>query len=169
VVLLVGASNCFAGGDARMGKIQELMKVQGLYEVAEQQRSHCEEQVQVYEDQFMKQVESQFPQHSERLSDDLLVAHKNFITGIRSALPSPEDVAASFGEYYGANLTDQDLDAILAFYKSPAGQKEVQANRLALPKWTRLLAEKHKALFDRALQSYLFEVKSAIAAERDRE
>ncbi len=45
--------------------------------------------------------------------------------------------------FYSENVTETDLDAILAYYRSPAGQKDVSASRAALGQVQRYMHEKH--------------------------
>jgi len=53
-----------------------------------------------------------------------------------------EEAARAWGRYYSENVTETDLDAILAYYRSPAGQKDVSASRAALGQVQRYMREK---------------------------
>lgn len=59
-----------------------------------------------------------------------------------------EDAARAWGRFYSESVTESDLDAILAYYRSPAGQADVSASRAAL----------------RQLQHYTVERRTAVAA-----
>jgi hypothetical protein len=54
-----------------------------------------------------------------------------------------EEAVRAWGRYYSENVTETDLDAILAYYQSPAGQKDVSASRVALGQVQRYMREKH--------------------------
>jgi len=53
-----------------------------------------------------------------------------------------EAAARAWGRFYSQNVSEGDLDAILAYYRSPAGQKDVSASRAALGEVQRYIAQK---------------------------
>jgi hypothetical protein len=53
-----------------------------------------------------------------------------------------EEAARAWGRFYSENVTEGDLDAILAYYRSPAGQTDVTASRAALGQVQRYMADK---------------------------
>jgi hypothetical protein len=53
-----------------------------------------------------------------------------------------EDAARAWGRFYSENVTERDLDAILAYYRSPAGQADVSASRAALGRIHSYIVEK---------------------------
>jgi hypothetical protein len=54
-----------------------------------------------------------------------------------------EEAVRAWGRLYSENVTETDLDAILAYYRSPAGQNDVSASRAAVGQVQRYLHEKH--------------------------
>ncbi len=54
-----------------------------------------------------------------------------------------EEAVRAWERFYSDNVTETDLDAILAYYRSPAGQKDVSASRAALGQVQRYMHEKH--------------------------
>src|SRR5882762_6503101 len=61
-----------------------------------------------------------------------------------------DDAVRTWGRLYSENLTDADLDAILAFYRSPVGQKDVSARAVASSQFQRYLVEKNTAVVNAA-------------------
>jgi hypothetical protein len=53
-----------------------------------------------------------------------------------------EEAARAWGRFYSQNVSERDLDAILAYYRSPAGQQDVSASRAALGEVQRYMAQK---------------------------
>jgi Uncharacterized protein conserved in bacteria (DUF2059) len=53
-----------------------------------------------------------------------------------------DDAVQAWGRFYLQGLTDQELDAILAFYRSAAGQKDLLASQAALPQLQQYLLDK---------------------------
>jgi hypothetical protein len=73
------------------------------------------------------------------------------LTGARQTLHQidgkfdQEDAARAWGRFYSENVTESDLDAILAYYRSPAGQADVSASRAALGRVQHYMGEKRSA------------------------
>ena len=53
-----------------------------------------------------------------------------------------EEAARAWGRFYSENVSEGDLDAILAYYRSPAGQKDVSASRAASGEVQKYIARK---------------------------
>src|SRR3954468_2352188 len=53
-----------------------------------------------------------------------------------------EEAARAWGRFYSESVSEGDLDAILAYYRSPAGQKDVSASRAALGDVQKYMAQK---------------------------
>jgi hypothetical protein len=54
-----------------------------------------------------------------------------------------EEAVRAWERFYSENVTETDLDSILAYYRSPSGQKDVSASRTALGQVQRYMREKH--------------------------
>jgi hypothetical protein len=71
------------------------------------------------------------------------------LTGARQLLhevdskSDQEEAVRAWERFYSENVTETDLDSILAYYRSPAGQKDVSASRAALGQVQRYMHEKH--------------------------
>jgi hypothetical protein len=71
------------------------------------------------------------------------------LTGARQLLhevdskSDQEEAVRAWERFYLENVTETDLDSILAYYRSPAGQKDVSASRAALEQVQRYMHEKH--------------------------
>jgi hypothetical protein len=71
------------------------------------------------------------------------------ITGVQPLLhevdakSDQEEAVRAWERFYSENVTETDLDSILAYYRSPAGQKDVSASRAALGQVQRYMHETH--------------------------
>jgi hypothetical protein len=72
-----------------------------------------------------------------------------------------EDAVRTWGRFYSDQLTESDLDAILAYYRSPIGQKDISASHAALPQLQRYMLAKRTALPSTAVPSSTAAAKSA--------
>jgi hypothetical protein len=73
-----------------------------------------------------------------------------------------DDAVRTWGRLYSQSLTDADLDAILAFYRSPVGQKDVTATGAALPQFQHYIIEKNAAVMDAAVANYTAALRSIV-------
>ncbi|MBS0422692.1 MAG: DUF2059 domain-containing protein [Proteobacteria bacterium] len=79
------------------------------------------------------------------------IAELMHLTGARQTLHEldgkfdQEDAARAWERFYSENVTESDLDAILAYYRSPAGQADVSASRAALGRVQHYMVEKRSA------------------------
>jgi len=65
-----------------------------------------------------------------------------------------DDAVRAWGRFYSQGLTEQELDAILTYYRSPAGQKDVSASQAALPQFQKYLLQKQTAVTNTAAANY---------------
>lgn len=166
-LLLLTTTQAFASNTSKLDKIKELMKVEGLYEEIDQQKKYCQEQANAIGSQMDKQLKSEFPEFDESLFTALDKAYKKFIEAARPTWTT-EEVINLFAEYYGSNITEDEIDKILSFYKSSIGQKDIQATKIAIPKLTNFFTEKNKIILERATQSYVDELKKIIDYQKSK-
>lgn len=57
------------------------------------------------------------------------------------------------------------LDSILAFYKSPIGQTNAEAAKIAMQQWAIFFMEKNNVTVEKATQRYISELRAIIKAE----
>jgi hypothetical protein len=74
-----------------------------------------------------------------------------------------EEAVRAWERFYSENATETDLDAILAYYRSPAGQKDVSAARAALGQVQKYMHEKHAPT---AVANYTTPPAGTVAASR---
>jgi hypothetical protein len=165
ILLLLSISNAYATTVEKSEKINELMKIQGLYEIIEQQKSYCQEQAKSIGAKMLVQLKAQFSDLDLSISAPIEKATQRFIEMAKPTWTTEEAVAI-FGELYGSNITEDDLDKIISFYKSELGQKDIQATKKAMPLWTKFFAEKNNAILEKASQAYFREIKSIVENEK---
>jgi hypothetical protein len=165
VMVLLTASCSLADDASKMVKIKELMKVQGLDELIEQQKIYCEAQAKEIGEKTMQQFRNQLPNIDKDSAKALDAAFQRFLNQAKPTWTAEEAVAA-WGTYYGANITENELDKILAFYKSPEGQKDISATKAAMPYWSKFFQEKNGIALEKATQAYITELKAILGAEK---
>jgi hypothetical protein len=75
-----------------------------------------------------------------------------------------DDAERSWCIYYGENITEEELDEIISFYKSPIGTKDIQAELKLQSDWTNELSEKRLKIMNKAMSSYIIDLKTFFAS-----
>lgn len=164
IALLLTAPYAFADEASKAAKLKELAKIQGLHEIIEQQRSYSHEQVKLIAPKMLQEAKTQFPGLKKTTIAALENSYQKFLNAAKPAWTTEEAVKA-WSVYYGLNVTEDELDSILAFYKSPTGQKEAEAAKIAMQQWAVFFMEKNNVTVEKATQTYISELRTIIKAE----
>ncbi|KAB0548615.1 DUF2059 domain-containing protein [Pseudomonas argentinensis] len=145
------ASHAFA--DSKTQKIEALLRAQGLVDTWAQQLKSSREYNNVMAQQIMGKVTANLTPNEEfrkRFND----AGEKFLNNVVTPWTA-EDMVAVWGDYYGPEFTESELDQLIAFYSSPLAQKEIQVGRSALEKFTLHFQNANKPIVDKATNQYL--------------
>ncbi|OGW31820.1 MAG: hypothetical protein A2X54_10255 [Nitrospirae bacterium GWF2_44_13] len=164
ILLLLTASYAFAGEASKAAKLKELAKIQGLHEIIEQQRSYSHEQVKLIAPKMLREAKKQFPALKKTTIAALENSYQKFLNATKPAWTTEEAVNA-WGVYYGLHVTEDELDNILAFYKSPVGQRAAEAGKIAMQQWAIFFMERNNVTVEKATQAYISELRAIIKAE----
>jgi hypothetical protein len=165
-VLISTATNAYALDETRNQKIQGLMKLQGLYEMIEQQKQAGQEQAKSIGSNMIKQVAEKLPELGSTVGKDLQLAYEHFVEMCKPSWTTEEAVNV-FADLYGKNLSNKELDEIIVYYKSAAGQKDVQSTKLALPLWIKFFRDKNEIVLEKATQAYIAELRQILDKVKD--
>jgi len=164
IVLLLTTSYAFADDASKTAKLKELAKIQGLEEIIERQKSYSQEQVKIIAPKMLKEAKTQFPGLKKATLAALENAYHKFLNASKPTWTT-EDAVKAWSIYYGLHVTEEELDSILAFYKSPIGQKDAEAAKIAMQQWAIFIIEKNNATLEKAAQAYISELRAIIKAE----
>ena len=141
-------------------KLLELMKIQGFYEMIDQQSESCKQQGQSMADNMLSELKKQIPDMDPVFIQELKQSYDSFVSSVKPNWTTKEAVAAWVG-YYGAQLTEGEVDQLLIHYKSPLGQKDIAATKSAMPKWTKFFADRNQQVLEPAVAKYIQAVRDA--------
>jgi hypothetical protein len=161
VLWTLGTLIARADDASRGAKIAELMRLTGLAQMLAESKlagqAAARKTSQSMSEQMLAKLPAVPPEERARIE----LARQQFQRDVDSGVDQ-DDAVRTWEGLYSQNLTDADLDAILAFYRSPAGQKDVSARRVALPQFQRYLAEKNAAVMNVATANYAAVLRSII-------
>lgn len=157
-LLLLGLTTNYADEKTKKSKLLELFKLQGLTELVEQQRTANLDQALVYGNNALAEFKKHVPESDEKALDEIQDALKAFVESVKPTWTT-EEAMNTWAEYYGATITESELDQIIKYYKSPIGQKDIMATKLATPQWSAFFGEKNKKVWDKAFNQYIKSVR----------
>jgi hypothetical protein len=163
VSLLCGAGVPVARGDdsSRAAKVAELMRLTGLAQMMAQSRAMGQAAAQKTVQSMAEQALAKFPAIPPEKRARIEDAAKQFLHDVDSSFDQ-DDAVRAWGRFYSENLTETELDAILAYYRSPVGQKDVSASRAALPQFQHYMVEKRTAVMNTAVANYTAALRSIV-------
>jgi hypothetical protein len=155
IVLLAAARPPAAQGDegSKAAKGAELVQLQGLAKMMEQSKAAGQEAATRLVRSITDKTYAQFPAFPEDKRLAMERASQQFLHEVDSSFDQVDAVRA-WGRFYSDGLTENELDAILAYYRSAVGQKDVRASQAALPRFQQYMDEKRTAALDSAVASY---------------
>jgi hypothetical protein len=163
VSLLCAAGVPVARGDdsSRAAKVAELMQLTGLAQMMAQSRAVGQAAAQKTVQSMSEQAFAKFPTIPPEKRARIEDASKQFMRDIDSGFDQ-DDAVRVWGRFYSESLTETELDAILAYYRSPVGQKDVSASRAAQPQYQHYIIEKSTAVMSTAIANYTAALRSIV-------
>lgn len=141
----------------RTAKITQIIEAQGVRRMLQQQLEQSQKIAKeigndvykkllaekgIAQDKADPRLEKIFEKHMER----------------STSLFTADELTERWIKAYGNDLTDTDLDTILAYYRSSAGQKEVQANLATSEQFAKNLSLESKRRFKAVVDQLLIEL-----------
>lgn len=157
ISLILLASNAYAGTQE---KVAALMKAQGLDEILESQFVTMQAEGIKQADQMVKQTISEFALPKE-FEEKMAVATKKYVQAIHSSI-STKEIVSIWSQAYGSKFTSNELDALLKYYNSPLGKKDVAVTKQAFPAFTEYLLQKTSGEAERAFSEYSSSLKAIV-------
>jgi hypothetical protein len=140
--------------DSRKAKIAELIQLQGFAGMVEEfkapLRAEVIQRIASTADQMSAQLPPNAPPEKRRAIE---AAGRRLLDEIDQSFDR-DDVTRAWERFYSEGLTDQELDAILAYYRSPAGRKDVRASQAAMSRLQQYILEKQTAAINAAFEKY---------------
>jgi hypothetical protein len=164
-LFLMLAANASADQSTKAAKIGRLMQLQGMTGLIQQQQAYVEEEVRAVGPQLIAEFKKQIPEINQTVLDELDAAFKVFVESTKPTWTADEAVA-DWGKRYGEQVTEAELDQIIAFYSSSVGQKDLAATAQAMPGWSAFLAEKNQKALESAMSAYVERLKAIVENSR---
>lgn len=146
-------------------KVVELMKLEGLDEALERQRRACRKQAQEVGPQMIDQMMKGF----SLSPDDPQVKQMNaaYMRFVEASEPpyTTDEAVDLYARLYGSHVTEDEVEELLRFYRSPLGKKAIAASRAAIPEWMDTLQKKNQEVLLKNTQEFTAALKKIMRDE----
>jgi hypothetical protein len=163
-VALAISTHVYADESARQAKISKIIEAQGLQQMLQQQLDQSKAQAgdlgkdlyrkllserEIAEGQENPKMRQIFTRYVERSAD----------------MFSAKELVETWSRFYGKNLSDAELEKILAYYKSPVGKKDVAAAQAAMVGFSQVVGDETAKRAKEHLRQMIADINAVIDAD----
>jgi hypothetical protein len=156
-VLVVSAAPNVAAQDTRTVLVQKIAVAQGLTELVDQQLAQQHEATKEY---AAKLFEEAVTAGGGQANPEEQAAFDKFVARTGEIF-SGKEFTAAWVTHYGKELSLQDLQAILSYYESPVGRKDVAATKSAMPAFSSWILQEGQTRVEPLLKAFIAELQAA--------
>ncbi|MRD48069.1 DUF2059 domain-containing protein [Caenimonas koreensis DSM 17982] len=80
-----------------------------------------------------------------------------------AAMFSARELVDTWSQFYGKDLTESELDQILAYYQSPVGKKDVFASQTAMTGFSKTMSAQGQERLNASISQLMTDLKTALA------
>jgi hypothetical protein len=161
VVALFLCGTAMADESSRQVTIAKIMEAQGLQEMFQQQLDQSKDSAGEVGKDLVKKLlkESGAPDGQE--NPQLTEVFRLYLERCATMFSAKEyvDIWATF---YGKNLSDSDLEQILAYYQSPIGKKDVLASKTAMVGFSQTMMRETQKRLNASIAQLMTDIKKAM-------
>ncbi|MDR3055491.1 MAG: DUF2059 domain-containing protein [Zoogloeaceae bacterium] len=166
VIALAISAQVNADESARQAKISEIVEAQGLLQTFQQQIDQAKLQAGDIGEDLYRTLLRESGMSDEQENPKLKQVLTQYLERC-SKIFTAEELTEIWSRFYGSDLSEAELDEILAFYKSPIGKKDVAASQAALVSFSQILNTESQNRMDDAIGQLMADIKAAIGCDSD--
>lgn len=172
VFMILGVFTSFsavwADETSKAVKLRELMELSGMMQIMEQARTKNKTQALQAKPTIMKQLRTDFLKDDTALWEFFEREYQKFIDSLEPKW-TPEEAVQKYIDLYGAKMTEEEIDAVLAFERSAVGKKwTTVSNEVALI-WFEYLDKGGDAQFHEGLQNFVGKLRTFLAEKKKKQ
>lgn len=156
-LLVATTGSSVSAQETRTSLVEKIAVAQGLTEIFDQQLTQQREATKEYASKLFDQAITAAGGQAnpkEKAALQKLVANAG-------EMFSGKEISAAWVAHYGKELSVQDLQAILNYYESPIGRKDVAANKLAMPAFSSWMTQESQTRATSLLKDFVAELQAA--------
>src|SRR5687768_11886252 len=128
MIALFASTQAHADETSKRAKIEKLLVVQGMEQMIQQQLNQSAASVSSMGEKVFNTMVGDAPKANPEALKKVRAIHEKFLQDASKIFTAKEVVDAWSAEY-GKDLAESDLDKILDYYLSPAGQKDIASSK----------------------------------------
>jgi len=157
-LLILSGVSAFADQTTKYAKLVELVKIQGREEYLTNQMAAYDKQAEEFAANTLSEYRKQFPEADDLFFQEVSKAYQDALAPTKES-GSVKKMTDAWIEFYGSQLTESEIEQLLAFYKSSLGQKDLSAVRFARSRWLSELIEWDRLVMEPAIKRYYSQVR----------
>lgn len=159
--LVVGAASFAAGPAAKDQKIAQIIEAQGLHEMFQAQLDQNMASARQVGQNLVRKMAQEAAMSDAEAAAKLEPVFRRYMERCATMF-SARELVEIWAEGYGRGLSDSDLDQILAFYKSPAGKKDVAATQAGMTAFAQKMNALGQARLGESVDQLMRDLKAAM-------
>jgi hypothetical protein len=157
-MMFVISAHASANEPVRQAKIAEIMEAQRLLQMFQQQLDQAKVQAsELGRDIYQKVLAESGGKENPKLE----LVFTRYIERC-STIFTAEEFVEIWSRFYGSELSEADLDGILAYYQSSIGKKDVVASQAALLGFSQVMSTEGQKRFNDAFGQLMTDLKAAM-------
>ncbi len=162
---LLACTNAHADEASKRAKIAKLLVAQGLEQMIQQQLDQSTASVSnMGEKAFNSMVGDAAVTNPEAIKR-MRVAHETFLAKAATMFTAKEMLDV-WSAHYGKDLTEADIDKILAYYTSTIGQKEIAASKMAMTAFGQIFSVESEKRVMKLLDQFKKDMDAAVKGKK---
>lgn len=160
-IALASSGYVNANESARQAKISKIMEAQGLQQLFQQQLDHSKAQARDLGKDLYRKMLSESGISDGQENPKLEQVFVQYIERCSTMFNAKEFVEI-WSRFYGNNLSEAELDKILAYYKSPVGKKDVTASQAAMVGFSQVVSTESQKRMNDSIGQLMADLKAAM-------
>jgi hypothetical protein len=160
-IALVFSGHVNANESARQAKISEIIEAQGLLQMFQQQLDQSKAQASDLGKNLYRKMLSESGINDGQENPKLERIFTQYIERCSTMFTAKEFVE-TWSRFYGSNLSEAELEKILAYYKSPVGKKDVAASQAAMVGFSQVMSAESQKRMNDSIGQLMADLKAAM-------
>lgn len=158
---LLLSAHTHADETARQAKIAQIVEAQGLQQMFQQQLDQSKTAAADLGKNLYRKILAESGINEGQENPKLEQVFTKYLERCASMF-SAKELVATWSTFYGKDLSENDLDKILAYYKSPVGKKDVLASQVAMAGFSQVMAVEGEKRMHASIGQLMTDLKSAL-------
>lgn len=160
-IALVISGHGYANESSRQAKISKIMEAQGLQQMFQQQLDQSKIQARDLGKNLYQKMLSESGITDGQENTKLERVFTQYIERCSTIFTAKEFVEI-WSRFYGKNLSETELEKILAYYKSSVGKKDVAASQAAMVAFSQVMSAESQKRMNDSIGQLMADLKAAM-------